>query len=359
MLLSYLTRKLSYYITSNDEDFQILSSTTKNDLIKKLPGVGSLAPTDWGTARGTQCKLTSATVRDLGKLDAIVVGSGLSALTFATVMSMAGWRILVLERADKAGGRGGHTREEAGFECDPVTGGSNYFSQGQWLGQGQGQGQGGSNSGASWLFLRVLKTVFGGATDSSVLSSGIAAPSADRVSFRTGNNSSFSFTNNTKIDMEMLISRFPSEEQAILSFADRLKHLRRMAVPYLLFKFFPALNYIPYARKLLFNQTERYGSLSADDYLRKITSDELLISLLKNYGNNLPVSSCPPLFAHALSSMFKFQFPLGGPSILTLAACEIIRSMKGQGERAERGGGVDEDEKYIRATTILTLFSIL
>jgi all-trans-retinol 13,14-reductase len=36
--------------------------------------------------------------------DAIVVGSGISGLTCAVMLAKCGWRILVLERHDKAGG---------------------------------------------------------------------------------------------------------------------------------------------------------------------------------------------------------------------------------------------------------------
>ena len=52
-----------------------------------------------------------------GKIDAVIIGSGISGLTVAGLLSRAGYRVLVLEQHDRAGGTL-HTFEEKGFEFD-------------------------------------------------------------------------------------------------------------------------------------------------------------------------------------------------------------------------------------------------
>jgi all-trans-retinol 13,14-reductase len=53
----------------------------------------------------------------IGKFDAIVIGSGMSGLTTAALLSRRGWRVLVLEQHDVAGGCT-HAFVEKGFEFD-------------------------------------------------------------------------------------------------------------------------------------------------------------------------------------------------------------------------------------------------
>ncbi len=51
------------------------------------------------------------------ELDAIVIGSGIGGLSVAAILSKAGWKVLVLEQHDQAGGCC-HSFEEKGFEFD-------------------------------------------------------------------------------------------------------------------------------------------------------------------------------------------------------------------------------------------------
>ena len=92
----YYQRKQSFTSLFNDEE--------KETLFGKLPGDGSQAPTDYGSLKGNKVRMAASTVKEIGKLDLVVVGSGLGGLTVASIMSQAGYKVLVLEQHSTAGG---------------------------------------------------------------------------------------------------------------------------------------------------------------------------------------------------------------------------------------------------------------
>ena len=82
----------------------LFNKEDKETLFSKLPADGSQAPTDFGSLKGNKVRMAASTVKAIGKLDLIVVGSGLGGLTVASIMSQAGFKVLVLEQHGTAGG---------------------------------------------------------------------------------------------------------------------------------------------------------------------------------------------------------------------------------------------------------------
>ena len=87
VVLTFLVRRFTQYLVDTDDDFHVLPKTASAELRCKLPGNGSQGPSDWGTTSGIQAKLTSATVREIGTLDMIIVGGGVCGLCSGSLLS--------------------------------------------------------------------------------------------------------------------------------------------------------------------------------------------------------------------------------------------------------------------------------
>ena len=249
----------------------------------------------------------------------IIVGSGISGLTTGSLLSQLGYRVVVLESSSTAGGQCS-TFERAGFEFD--SGLSAVTGMGRWQ-----------------FGRRVMDRVTGGAVE-------WRAPMPDGQPFDCckagaqtlnddatgGPTPAFRFTADKSANKRLLKERFPdAKDQACIDqFFRSVSVARFLLVPWFLIKLLPRRSLREFLSRRLGGILGRYLSRTTADHLRQYTSNTALIGVLTyNYASlGMPPGQSSWLCqcsSSPLSSRSPPSYPVGGPSFIPLAACELIR----------------------------------
>ena len=168
-------------------------------------------------------------VKDMGKFDCIVIGSGMGGMTAAALLSRIGKKVLILEQHDVLGGCT-HTFSEEGFEFDTglhymgeeVTRADNPMG---FLLQVLGLGQ------IEWSKMNSTY-------DHAIISPLLAAQKTIKPT-KPSTLTNMEFTDNLDETIQRIITAFPEEEEAIRSY------LRLVKWSKLLFPVFIALKVLP------------------------------------------------------------------------------------------------------------------
>jgi all-trans-retinol 13,14-reductase len=307
------------YFFSKKPTTPVFTKEEKDTLYSKLPQKGSQAATDYGTLKGDKVVLNSQSVKELGKLDLIIVGGGIGGLTVGSIMSQAGFKVLVLNHTTSAGGSYASTSEESGFE----------FSNGKSAVVGGRIGTQHSSArkimdAVTGGFVEWLKVGEGGITN-------IAVKATDNNSFTNEEEFKF-FETSTRTAAELKLN-FPTEidRTAIDNYFNNIKLMRYAVIPWYICKLLPteALRKA-FSRVLHFPLKFLGADNTTINQLKVWTSNEKLIEVLLSYSGTGDQSTW---FAHALSIDHYDGgsfYPKGGPSGIALSACEVIRKKGGQ-----------------------------
>jgi phytoene dehydrogenase-like protein len=257
---------------------------------------------------GNKVRLNAKSVRDLGELDVIIIGSGMSALTTGSLMSQSGFKVCVLEKHDQAGGCL-HTFEDKGYEFDT---GVHYI----------GAEVGRKNSQVRKIF----DTVTGGFVTWDKLD--------DCYDEAICGDEKFKFYADYKKTKAELKTHFPDDTAAIDAYYRALFFTFLVTGPWIMCKFLPYRWMRVIFGKVLNFPMKWYCGGTAKEFLQRLTKNEKLIGVLTYlYGD----AGAPPgelawtmqalLASHWEGGAF---YPHGGPSAIAMSACEVIRKNGGQ-----------------------------
>jgi hypothetical protein len=256
-------------------------------------------------------------VKNLGRLDLIIIGSGLSSLTVAAILSLCKFKVLVLEQGDKAGGSLA-TFEEKGLELDQgghITGG--------------GVGSIGSP------IRKFLDQVTGGlvtwcrmddAYDVAVLAGSDKWETKEEVKF-------YSDVSRTKRELK---EKFPEmkDQLAIDRYFFYVTLTKYALIPWAFCKLFPSAYWRKLTGKLLLAPAAICANQTTAAKIGKWTDNKALIGVLSysHGGHGLNPSRASFIAQAAASAHFQKGafYPRGGPSAIAMGACEVIRRNGGQ-----------------------------
>ncbi len=237
--------------------------------------------------------------------DAIVIGSGMGGLTFASVMAqMKGWRVLVLERHFKLGGFTHTFTRPGGYEWDV---GIHYV----------GEMAAGERSRS------VMDFVTGGSVKWSPL------PDAYDVCVYPGLR--FPFVKGEQNFRSALISQFPAEENAIDQYLRDTRKAADWMTRFALADSLPAR--IGGALRKLNLWMGKLGMTTTGEYMRANFRDERLRGLLVSQWGDYGLPPARSAFAmHSLIVRHYLEgawYPEGGAGVIAAAATQVIRSAGG------------------------------
>jgi len=296
-------------------------------------------------------KKTSAQAEEM-KPDVIIVGSGLGSLTTGSLLAQRGWKVLILEQHDQAGGCL-HTFEEKGYEFDV---GLHYI---------------GGMVGSRWSSLRKMyDAVTGGRVEwcklddpyDSAVCTGEYEDPADSIHF---------YGDYGRTERELKAKLTPEEAKQVSSFFGSLNFTVVRMAGWLVAKCMPI-----WLRRTVGRVIELPSAgvlnVTTADYMKNtlnITSKKvhgILTYLFGDYGLMPSVSSWAVhavVFNHWRGGGF---YPYGGSSALAMGACEVIRQNGGLilvNSRVKRivvengkavGVQMEKDGKVFRAKRIVS-----
>jgi phytoene dehydrogenase-like protein len=253
-------------------------------------------------------RLNNKTIKALGDLDLIIIGSGMSGLTTGSIMAQAGYKVCVLEKHDQAGGCL-HTFEEKGYEFDT---GLHYI----------GAQVGVRNSQVRKIF----DTVTGGFVTWDRLE--------DTYDEAICGDEKFVWNSNYQKTKADLKAAFPEDVGAINAYFRALKFTMLAIGPWIGCKLLPYRWMRVLFGKALNFPMKWYCGGSAKDFLKRLTKNEKLIGVLTYlYGD---MGAPPGEIAWPVHSLLAAHweggayYPHYGPSAIAMSACEVIRKNGGQ-----------------------------
>lgn len=238
--------------------------------------------------------------------DAIIIGSGISGLGTAALLSRHGMKVLVLERHTVPGGLT-HTFQRKGYEWDV---GLHYL---------------GKVHDPDAPLRRVFDYVTEGALGWARL-----APVYDRLVF---DDRSYDFTAGVDALEEELGRSFPSERKALATYLRMVRQVERAADRYFIQHVLPGW-LTPLAHPVLGWPFRRYSDRSTLEVLRTLTSDARLLGVLTGQWGNHGLPPAESSFAmHALVAGFYLEggnYPVGGAGSLLRHMGPVITRAGGQ-----------------------------
>lgn len=240
-----------------------------------------------------------------GKYDAIVIGSGMGGLTFASLMAqMKGWRVLVLERHFKLGGFTHTFQRPGGYEWDV---GLHYVGQ--------------MNAGT--MGRRIFDLVTGGQVKWN--------PLPDNYDHYVFPGLSFDFVKGRENLRHALANAFPAEEKAL----DR--YFRDLSKGSKWFERFAMADSLPAAAGAALRRLNlwigKLGLMTTGEYMNTRFQDERLRAILTANWGDYGVPPRDSAFAfHALIANHYLDgawYPEGGASVIADAAGDVIRQAGG------------------------------
>ena len=302
---------LGFYLLARPQG-AILSEEDGQNHFRHLPSTVDTGSPSKGWVAPHRVRLSKKKLTDAGDVDVVLVGSGLGSLTVASLLSQRGYKVMVLEQHDQAGGCL-HTFEEKGYEFDV---GLHYV---------------GGQVGNKWSPLRkMFDAVTGGRVEwckmSDPYDSGVCTGES-----KTDAAETFDWCSDYNATADKLIERFPDEKRAIRKFFSSAHGASMGLGGWVLCKMMP-----PFLRKI-------FGRLLMSSYVLNTTTSEhlknigvkstklagVLTYLFGDYGLH-PDQSCwgvhAIVFDHWRGGAF---YPYGGSSSLAMGACEVIRKRGG------------------------------
>lgn len=240
------------------------------------------------------------------KFDAIVIGSGMSGLTTAALLSKAGKRVLVLERHFKVGGWT-HTFKRGNYEWDV---GIHYIG-------GVGKKDG------------ILRILFDDITESNLRWSRMPE-TYDRMIFP---DASYDFVSGRENFINRLSDYFPEERSPIEKYLEMVRDCNRASRRFFSNRALPkslgSLAYRPMSRRYL-----KYADRTTWDVLSSLTSDRKLIGVLAgqygDYGLTPKQSSFAIHAAVVNHYLYGAYYPVGGSRSIAETIVPVIESEGGK-----------------------------
>lgn len=240
------------------------------------------------------------------KFDVIMIGSGMSGLATAALLSKAGKRVLVLERHFKVGGWT-HTFKRGNYEWDV---GIHYIG-------GVGKRDG------------ILRILFDDITESSLQWSRMPE-TYDRMIFP---DASYDFVSGRENFINRLTEYFPKERSAIEQYLELVRDCNRASRRFFSNRALPKslgrIAYRPMSRHYL-----KYADRTTWDVLSSLTSDRKLIGVLAgqygDYGLTPRQSSFAIHAAVVNHYLYGAYYPVGGSSSIAGTIAPVIERAGGK-----------------------------
>ncbi|XP_067948219.1 all-trans-retinol 13,14-reductase-like [Watersipora subatra] len=246
------------------------------------------------------------------KIDAIVIGSGISGLTTAALLSKAGKKVLVLEQHDQAGGCC-HSFVERGFEFDS---GIHYIGELQHR--------------------TMTKTLFEQISDGQVQWAPLDQ-NFDTVAIgKPGQATDYRLLSGKDDFKNSVHKYFPDETRAIDKFFATMKEIRGLFPYFIMIKYLNkrVTSWILRLRLLsLFTSYTKYANMTTQQFLDSITTNSRLKAVLSYcFGDYGTIPSDSSIIAQAvLLNHFAYasSYPVGGASEIAMNMIPVIE--RGQG----------------------------
>mmetsp|Transcript_13587 Transcript_13587/g.27003 ORF Transcript_13587/g.27003 Transcript_13587/m.27003 type:complete len:634 (+) Transcript_13587:46-1947(+) len=268
-----------------------------------------------------------------GNPDAIVIGSGIGAMTTATIMAKAGKKVLVLEQHDQLGGCC-HSFHEKGFEFDT---GVHYVGEMR------------NNTAIRFLFDQLTNGQLqwndvADDYDTVVL---VDDKNQDAKSLEVIERHNKAGTTLPSFQCSMLSGRertikellksFPSEEKAIRNYYDLLTEVRKAMRGFVGIKFMPKFLATLLIKTGLVNQYTTYFKLaekSLTEVLDELTDNKTLKAVLAyNFGDYGTMPKDAPFVMHAVlvnHFLNGVSYPVGGSSEFAYHMFPIVEAAGGK-----------------------------
>ena len=249
-------------------------------------------------------KYSKDTIAD--RYDVIIIGSGISGLCSAALLSMEGKSVLLLEKHFKAGGYT-HTFKRENFEWDV---GIHYI--------------GGVHNKGSFV-----RRLFDRITDNNLKWNKMGS-NYDRIIFP---DRSYDFIAPKEQFVDSLKSSFPSEVRGIDRYMTILDEFRRCS-----FKYFSAKALSGVPELLLYRYLTRkffkFSDQTTHQVLSKVTSDQKLIGVLTGQWGDYGLTPRESSFAiHAMVANHYLDggnYPVGGSRMISESIIPVIRQYGGE-----------------------------
>jgi all-trans-retinol 13,14-reductase len=239
------------------------------------------------------------------KYDAIVIGSGMGGLTFASLMAqMKGWRVLVLERHFKLGGFTHTFQRPGGYEWDV---GIHYVGQ----------------MGSGMMGRQIMDLVTGGQVKWNAM--------PDQFDHYVFPDLAFDFVKGRDNLPNSLLRAFPAEEQALNQYFKDLSKASSWFARFAMADSLPAI--AGSALRKLNLWIGKLGLMTTGEYMNTRFQDERLRAILSANWGDYGVPPHESAFAfHALIANHYLDgawYPEGGAGVIAEAAGDIIRGAGG------------------------------
>jgi all-trans-retinol 13,14-reductase len=311
--------QICFYLYMREQGVQsFFSDAEKAELAVRLPQEGSKNVTDFGSLRGNRVRLARNNVKGLGKLDIIVVGAGMGGLTVAAIMSLCGYKVLVLDQGEAAGGCLA-SGEEKGLECD------------------YGCHSVGGNVGAiSSPLRRIFDIITGGAVEwcpQHNSTDGIHTTAI--IAGADGKREELHFYADQQKTIAALKKRFPGyqDERTIDRYFFYAGLTRWALIPWAFCKLFPTYYWRDFFGRICLAPASIIAAGTTRQKLETWTDNQELIGALSLLGGGAGATpsetSVLNQFTAETHTSGGLYYPKGGTVAIVMAACELIRRNKG------------------------------
>eukprot|EP01134_Creolimax_fragrantissima_P000949 CFRG0949T1 len=256
-----------------------------------------------------------------GPVDAVIIGSGLSGLTTAALLSRAGWRVCVLEQHDVLGGTTHTFVEEGRFEF----------------------GTGLHYTGSAMARSKLLDCITDGKLQWAEMDPDYDhAELVDAPLGKEGGTEAVYMIKGFKALRAKLCAQFPKEEEAIKKYMSKIIKFQNVAGFLMLLKILP-YSMLSFVGPML---AKWYGDLAQQttyDVMKECGLSDTTIGMLAyNYGDYGTTPKKAPFFVQALHVAHWFKgayFPVGGPEEI---AINILTTIEKSGGTAFVNATVDK-----------------